>query len=147
MKRIDLKPATANAGHPSAPRQSWRWLRPLLPKHLQPALRGLRKRYQRMFMNLDEPYRSVFPFTQAHLVRQQNLVRLGEFIVKKNIPGAFVECGVLDGGTAALTAWASRSANPARTGLPTTCPVQTAASVPSSAVVSGRPSQASIEWR
>jgi O-methyltransferase len=101
------------ATSPSAPRQRWRWLRPFLPKRLQPALRGLRKRYQRMFMNLDEPYRSVFPFTQAHPIRQRNLVRLSEFIVKENIPGAFVECGVLDGGTAALVAWASR-ANPNR---------------------------------
>ena len=109
MEHTDLKPPA-----PRAPRQSWRWLRPLLPKRFQPALRGLRKRCQRMFMNLDEPYRSVFPFTQAHPVRQQNLVRLGEFITKEDIPGAVVECGVLDGGTAALMAWASRSADPAR---------------------------------
>jgi len=67
-----------------------------------------------MFLTLDEPYRSVFPFTQAHPIRQQNLVRLGELIVKENIPGDIVECGVLDGGTAALMAWASRSADPPR---------------------------------
>ena len=52
-----------------APQQSWRWLRPFIPKRLQPALRGLRKRYQRMFMKLDEPYKSVFPYTQSHPVR------------------------------------------------------------------------------
>lgn len=113
-EETNFETRTASTGQPSAPRQSWRWLRPLLPKRLQPALRGLRKRYQRMFMHLDEPYRSVFPFTQAHLVRQRNLVRLSETIITENILGAFVECGVLDGGTAALVAWASRGASPAR---------------------------------
>ncbi len=99
---------------PSAPRQSWRWLRPLLPKRLQPALRGLRKRYQRMSMDLDEPYCSVFPFTQVHPVRQRNLVRLARLIIDESVPGAIVECGVLDGGTSALMAWASGSAKPSR---------------------------------
>ncbi len=113
MEHVKLNPGVGPSDL-SAPRQNWRWLRPFLPKRLQPALRGLRKRCQRLFMNLDEPYRSVFPFTQAHPVRQQNLVRLSELIVNKGIPGAFVECGVLDGGTAALVAWASRGASPAR---------------------------------
>jgi O-methyltransferase len=97
-----------------APQQSWRWLRPFIPKRLQPALRGLRKRYQRMFMKLEEPYKSVFPYTQSHPVRQQNLVRLGALIDVESIPGAIVECGVLDGGTAALMAWATRDSKPAR---------------------------------
>ena len=114
MEQVQANPAAATAGDHYAPQQSWRWLRPFIPKRLQPALRGLRKRYQRMFMKLDEPYRSVFPFTQSHPVRQQNLVRLGDLIVKENIPGGIVECGVLDGGTAALMAWASRNATPAR---------------------------------
>jgi O-methyltransferase len=103
-----------HAGLHYAPQQSWRWLRPFIPKRLQPALRGLRKRYQRMFMKLEEPYKSVFPYTQSHPVRQHNLVRLGELIVKENIPGGIIECGVLDGGTAALMAFASRDSNPAR---------------------------------
>jgi hypothetical protein len=114
MDHAGLKSANVVVGDPSAPRQRWRWLRKFLPKRLQPMLRGLRKRGQRVFMHLDEPYRSVFPFTQAHPVRQQNLVRLAKLIVEANIPGAVVECGVLDGGTAALVAWASHSADPAR---------------------------------
>jgi O-methyltransferase len=105
-------PVTSSAGY--APKQKWKWLRPFIPKRLQPALRGLRKRYQLMFMKLEEPYKSVYPYTQAHPVRQQNLVRLADLIVKENIPGHIVECGVLDGGTSALMAWSSRSASPAR---------------------------------
>jgi O-methyltransferase len=109
-----MESAHVTVGDRTAPRQRWRWLRPFLPKRLQPTLRGLRKRCQLMMMDLDEPHRSVFPFTQAHLVRQQNLVRLGEVIIRDGIPGAVVECGVLDGGTAALMAWSTRSANPSR---------------------------------
>jgi O-methyltransferase len=114
MEQHQQSSATPSLLDRSAPKQSWRWLRPLLPKRLQPAARGLLKRYRRMFLKLDEPYRSVYPFIQSHPVRQQNLVRLGELIVKNNIPGAVIECGVLDGGAAALMAWATRSANPAR---------------------------------
>jgi O-methyltransferase len=54
---------------------------------------------------LDEPYRSVFSFTQAHPIRQQSLMRLAALIESNNVPGAVVECGVLDGGTAALMAF------------------------------------------
>jgi O-methyltransferase len=107
------------AGSPSlvdslAPAQSVRWLRPLIPKRLQPSLRGLRKRYQRRSLTLDEPYRSVFPYTQAHPVRQRSLVDLCERIDRERVAGAVVECGVLDGGTAALMAWATNGSNPAR---------------------------------
>lgn len=97
-----------------APRQNWKWLRPFIPKRLQPTLRELRKRYQRIFLKLDEPYKSVFPYTQSHAVRQKNLVRLVDLIVSENIAGEIVECGVLDGGTSALMAWASMSANPTK---------------------------------
>jgi O-methyltransferase len=58
---------------------------------------------------LDEPYRSVFSFTQAHPVRQQNLMRLAALVESNNVPGAVVECGVLDGGTAALMAFGTAS--------------------------------------
>jgi O-methyltransferase len=62
---------------------------------------------------LKEPYRSDYPFTQAHLIRQRHLVKLGQEIDAKDIPGAVVECGVLDGGTAALMALAtSKSGRP-----------------------------------
>jgi O-methyltransferase len=87
-----------------APEQRYAFLRKLLPKKLQPLVRGLRKRIQRP-SNLGEPYHSVFPFTQVHPVRQQNLIRLAEQIEVNKVPGAVVECGVLDGGTAALMAF------------------------------------------
>jgi O-methyltransferase len=114
MEHTDRLNVSTVSHVPSAPQQSWHRLRPFLPKRLQPALRGLRKRYKRMFTALEEPYRSVFPYTQVHQVRQKNLVRLGEIINRENIPGAIVECGVLDGGTAALLGWATDGATPAR---------------------------------
>jgi O-methyltransferase len=101
--------ASASAA-PTAPQQSFRWARPFIPKRLQPMLRGLRKRVQLLRnKTLAEPYRTIFPFTQAAMVRQENLVRLAEIIERENIPGALVECGVLDGGMSALMAWATRA--------------------------------------
>lgn len=97
-----------------APTMSQSWLRKLIPGRFQPFLRGLRKRLQLIFRDLPEPYRTVYPFTQAHPVRQRNLVRLAETIVVDEVPGAIVECGVLDGGTAALMAFASRAGVPPR---------------------------------
>jgi Macrocin-O-methyltransferase (TylF) len=67
-----------------------------------------------MFLKLDEPYLSVFLYSQVNQVKQRNLVRLAKLVVKENVPGDIVECGVLDGGTAALMAWASRDASPQR---------------------------------
>jgi O-methyltransferase len=90
-----------------APEQSLRWLRPFLPARLQPILRGVRKRWERRKLKLEEPFRTVYPFTQATLPRQRNLVRLGTIIEAERIPGAIVECGVLDGGTSALMAHAT----------------------------------------
>ena len=94
----------------TAPEQRWSWARPLIPTRLQPMLRGVRKRLERRtIISLDEPFHTVYPFTQVHMVRQQNLLRLGEAIERANIPGAAIECGVLDGGTAALMAHATAS--------------------------------------
>jgi O-methyltransferase len=59
--------------------------------------------------SLREPYRTVFPFTQAHLIRQENLIRIAQEIDERLVPGAVVECGVLDGGTAALMAVGTKS--------------------------------------
>lgn len=87
-----------------APAQSYPLLRKFVPKRMQPLLRGVRKRWQRP-SSLQEPYRSVFPFTQSSLVSQENLLLAAEQIEKNQIPGAVVECGVLDGGTAALMAF------------------------------------------
>lgn len=80
-------------------------LRKLIPKPLHPYLRGLRKRIIRSFHSLDEPYYSVFPYTMVHPTRQENLLRLANDVELRNVPGVVVECGVLDGGTAALMAY------------------------------------------
>lgn len=93
---------TPDASYEVAPKQSFRWLRWLIPGRLQPWLRGFRKRMQLRDTALDEPFRTVFPFTQASMARQQNLVRLCEKLEAASVEGAIVECGVLDGGTAAL---------------------------------------------
>lgn len=86
-----------------APVQNYRLLRQFIPSRLQPFLRGLRKR-----VSVDrpsrEPFHTVYPFTQVSPIRQQTLLRLAKEIDINGIPGAVVECGVLDGGTAALMA-------------------------------------------
>src|SRR5258708_36861389 len=88
-----------------APPQRFPFLRRLIPKSLQPLLRGLRKRWQVRTLSLEEPFRSVFPYTMAHYIRQQNLLRLAREVENNKIDGAVVECGVLDGGTAAIMAY------------------------------------------
>lgn len=93
-----------------APAQRFALLRKFIPRFLQPTLRGLKKRLVRP-ANLPEPYRSVFPYTQVHKTRQRNLVELAETIDRERISGSIVECGVLDGGTAALMAFATNSSN------------------------------------
>jgi O-methyltransferase len=89
--------------------QSFRLVRKVLPKKMHPFLRGVRKRIQRWSVRYAEPYHSVFPYTQAHIIRQENLVRLALEIERNNVSGAIVECGVLDGGTAALMALYTRN--------------------------------------
>ncbi len=128
-----------------APEQSYRWLRPFLPKKMQPLLRGVRKRLQRRQLNLAEPYYSVFPFTQASPARQQNLVRLAGIIEAQNIPGVLAECGVLDGGTSALMALATAHSGrevhlfDAWQGLPLTTPEDGAGGVKWAGQVVGSP--------
>ena len=90
----------------NAPQQKYRRLRAAVPKHFRPIIRGIWKRLT-LPADLQDPYRTVFPYTQTHLVRQQNLVRLCAEVERTRTPGAIVECGVLDGGTAALMAYAT----------------------------------------
>jgi O-methyltransferase len=99
---FEARPSMADA-----PEQKYRTLRKFIPKVMQPYLRGLRKRFLRN-KSLAEPYRSIFPYTQVHPVRQENLARIGREIEERLIPGAIVECGVLDGGTAALMGFATK---------------------------------------
>ena len=90
-----------------APVQSYSLIRKLIPGFLQPFLRGVRRRTLNPNRPNDEPFRTVFPYTQVHLVRQKTLLRFASDIDLHNVPGAIVECGVLDGGTAALMAFGS----------------------------------------
>jgi O-methyltransferase len=92
---------------PTAPQQQYRLLRKLLPGRLQPLLRGLKKRLTRRRLKLSEPYYTVYPFIQASPSRQESLVKLAEKVDREGIPGAIVECGVLDGGASALMAYGS----------------------------------------
>ena len=92
----------------NAPVQRWFWLRPFLPRKLQPYLRGLRKRLEQQKLNLEEPFRSVYPFTQVSQLRLKSLMQLATRIEEEGIPGDIVECGVLDGGSAALMGDATR---------------------------------------
>jgi O-methyltransferase len=107
----DSPAAAAAVPHaPSAPQQRWRSLRPFVPKRMQPFLRGMRKRMQwRRWRRLEEPFRTIFPYTQVNTTRQHNLLRLCEQLERDGVPGAIVECGVLDGGAAALMAWGTRA--------------------------------------
>lgn len=97
-----------------APPQSFVWLRRILPRRLQPLARGMRKRLQRLSLKLEEPYRTAYPYTQAHPIRQQHIVRIAEAVEQNRVEGAIVECGVLDGGMAALMAWGTRKSSPVR---------------------------------
>jgi len=88
-----------------APPQSHRIIRKIIPSFLHPFLRGFRKRLNSTSRPTEEPYRTVFPYTQVHQIRQRNLLYLSRDIDARNVPGAIVECGVLDGGTAAIMAF------------------------------------------
>jgi hypothetical protein len=90
-----------------APAQDHKIIRKIIPGFMQPLLRGLRKRIFSLDRPKEEPYRTVFPYTQAHLARQKSLLHFASDIDARNVPGVIVECGVLDGGTAALMAFGS----------------------------------------
>lgn len=85
-----------------APDQAYGRLRRFMPKRVQPVVRGLRKRWEMRQLTLEEPYRSIYPFTQTSPARQESLVQLAKTIEERGLDGAIVECGVLDGGSAAL---------------------------------------------
>jgi O-methyltransferase len=81
---------------------------------MQPLARGVRRYFKRRALSLDEPYYTVYPYTQVHPVRQQNIVRLAQRVDEQKVEGALVECGVLDGGQAGLMAWATANSSPPR---------------------------------
>ncbi len=90
-----------------APAQSYSVMRKFIPGFMQPFLRGLRLRIFNSRRPKEEPYRTVFPYTQTHPARQRSLLHFASDIDARNVPGAIIECGVLDGGTAALMAYGS----------------------------------------
>ena len=68
-----LAVVTDRSQHPGmideVPRQNYRILRKLIPKRLQPLARGLRKGFLDPSRPREEPYRTVFPYTQTHPLR------------------------------------------------------------------------------
>lgn len=93
----------------AAPEQTFKYLRRLIPRRLHPYARGLRKRLQKIGVSQEEPFSSIFEFTQVSPARQRSILEKTTALVAEGIPGHFVECGVLDGGTAALQAYAARN--------------------------------------
>jgi O-methyltransferase len=92
----------------NSPEQGHRLIRKIVPRFLHPYLRGLRRRLLATDRPVDEPFKTVFPFTQVHIARQRNLGRLATLIRDRKTPGVVIECGVLDGGSAALMAFYSQ---------------------------------------
>jgi O-methyltransferase len=92
-----------------APQQNFRIIRKFIPGALHPFVRGFRKRLALLTQTVPEPFRTVYPYTQVNPIRQENLLRLCEEIERNKVPGDVVECGVLDGGTAALMAYGTRT--------------------------------------
>ena len=77
-----------------APTQRYAMLRKLVPKFLHPFLRDLRKRLALTHLELPEPFRTVYPYTQVSPSRQENILRLARIIEDERIPGAIVEFAV-----------------------------------------------------
>jgi len=94
------------------PPRRWTLLRSLVPRRLHPWARWLRKSLGPR--PAEEPWRSVHSHTLVHPERQRHLVALARSVVAAGVPGALVECGVLDGGTAALLGHATADAAPPR---------------------------------
>lgn len=92
-----------------APSQSYPLLRRLLPKPLHPMARSLRKRLLREGYRSEEPFCWTFSFTQVSQRRQDSILQKAQALVADRVDGDFVECGVLDGGTAALLGFAARN--------------------------------------
>ncbi|MCV6594512.1 MAG: TylF/MycF family methyltransferase [Silicimonas sp.] len=52
-----------------------------------------------------------YRYTQSSQRRQDSILEKATALVRDGVPGHFVECGVLDGGTAALLAYAARNSD------------------------------------
>lgn len=91
-----------------APKQSFVFLRRILPKQLQPIARGIKKRLFFEGYRPEKPFCWTYPYSQVSARRQDSILSKTESLVSEGIEGDFVECGVLDGGTSALMAYAAR---------------------------------------
>lgn len=94
--------------HGDAPTQKYPLLRNILPKPLHPVARSLKRKLKRVPADIKAPYRNVLPYIQASKARQISIVEKTKALIDRGVPGDFVECGVLDGGTAALMAHSAR---------------------------------------
>ncbi|WP_052265277.1 TylF/MycF/NovP-related O-methyltransferase [Ruegeria sp. ANG-R] len=92
-----------------APSQSFPLLRRILPKKLHPFARGVRKRLIADGFRSEKPFCWTYPYTQVSTRRQDSILEKAEALVRAGTKGHFVECGVLDGGTAAILAYAARN--------------------------------------
>jgi len=88
----------------NAPDQPLRLLRTLIPKRYQPWLRGIHRGLAALGMQLEEPFRTAFPYTQVHPNRLRALAQHARTVCGTGVAGDVVECGVLDGGAAAIMA-------------------------------------------
>lgn len=91
-----------------APEQSYTLLRRVVPKRVQPYLRGLRKYLMKQGYRDVAPFNVVYAYTQASIPRQDSLLAKARELVTDGIEGAFVECGVLDGGMSAIMGHGAR---------------------------------------
>ena len=92
-----------------SPQQSYALLRKLLFKRLHPFARGLKKRILKEGYRPEEPFCWTYAYAQASRRRQDSILEKARTLVADGVKGDFVECGVLDGGTAALLAYAARN--------------------------------------
>ena len=91
-----------------SPKQSFKLLRRLLPRRMHPYARGIRKWLLKEGHRDSEPFNVTYLYTQVSRLRQDSILEKASQLVADGVEGDFVECGVLDGGTAALLAYAAR---------------------------------------
>lgn len=91
-----------------APHQPYPILRRLIPKKLHPLARSISKRLTQETYRPEEPYCWTYAYTGLSMRRQESILEKATVLVADGVEGDFVECGVLDGGTSALLAYAAR---------------------------------------
>lgn len=92
----------------NAPNNTRKVIKRFLPKRMLPFLRGVRKRLAKEGYDPNPPFSIVYPFTAASPARCKALYKACTALTDQKIDGDWIECGVLDGGTAAIAAYASK---------------------------------------